>query len=801
MTPHPVSASPAAAQNGVPAFAAARAIAVCALCTLILGYPAVRGQFLVNVISDQYIAGYAFREFGAHTLRTTGSFPLWNPYLLGGMPYVASMNGDIFYPTFLLRLVMPTDKAMTWAFIVHIVLAGVFTYHFARAWRIGFQAALVAALAYMMGGPVSSYVSAGHDGKLYVSALLPLFLWLITCGVRDGRPWAWGGIAVTVGLAALSPHPQLLQYMLLTGGSFALFLTLVTRHHATKATQAPRKHVGRLVSAAAAVGCGFLIGAVQYLPVAEYVPWSPRAGGKGYEFATSYSFPPEELINTVLPQFSGVLFRYWGRNGLHFHSEYLGVVVILLAALGLRALADEQRRTFARFWLGVWVVALLWALGSFTPFYQVIYALVPGTKFFRAPSTIFFLVAFATAIFAALGTERVLELRTSAGFLVGAAVFAGIVLALSISGALTGFASSLVEPERWEAVQANAPQVVAGAIRGFAATILACGIVLAAVRRRLRPSAAVTLLTALLVVDLWSVEREYWRFSAPAARLYGRDATIDYLTALDQPARVLAIPLREASVVHDPAFYDGLMVHGVRTMLGYHGNEIGRYDVLLGKEGGEPTQIGSPRVWRLLNVRYLLTNTDSVPIPNSRRVVGPTTDAAGSTVYLHELPGSNPVAWVTPVIVKASDDAVLATLRDPRFDPGLAALFDSGAAVTGQTVHALPAPTGVLARATRYDPGRITIDLDRPAPEGSALVVSENFYPGWKATADGRPVAVGRADYTLLGVPLPPGARSVDLHFESVAYARGKAITLAACLLAILALALGAAADRRTRHG
>ena len=60
-------------------------------------------------------------------LRAGQGFPLWNPYLMGGMPYVAAMHGDIFYPTFLLRLLLPTDVAMTWGFVLHLMLAGVFT--------------------------------------------------------------------------------------------------------------------------------------------------------------------------------------------------------------------------------------------------------------------------------------------------------------------------------------------------------------------------------------------------------------------------------------------------------------------------------------------------------------------------------------------------------------------------------------------------------------------------------------------------------------------------------------------------
>ena len=58
---------------------------------------------------------------------------------------------------------------------------------------------------------------------------------------------------------------------------------------------------------------------------------SPRAGGlPSYDIATSYAWPPEELLNTYLPQFSGILDAYWGRNRIHLHSEYMGVVILLL---------------------------------------------------------------------------------------------------------------------------------------------------------------------------------------------------------------------------------------------------------------------------------------------------------------------------------------------------------------------------------------------------------------------------------------------------------------------------------------
>src|SRR5450830_196173 len=211
-----------------PRFAFGWAALVYAVATVSLGYPALVGKFLVNPDSDQYIAGYAFREFAARTLEATGHFPLWNPYLFGGMPYVAAMHGDIFYPTFLLRMIMPTDVAMTWGFIIHIFLSGLFTYRFLRALGYSFYGALVGGIAYMMSGQIASYVSPGHDGKLFVSALFPLALWMLYLGFRHGKNWSWGAFALIVGLYILSPHPQLLQYTLLTSGAYALFLAFAS---------------------------------------------------------------------------------------------------------------------------------------------------------------------------------------------------------------------------------------------------------------------------------------------------------------------------------------------------------------------------------------------------------------------------------------------------------------------------------------------------------------------------------------------------------------------------------------------
>ncbi len=779
-----------------PRFAFAWASLVYALCTLLLAYPALAGKFLVNPSSDQYIAGYAFREFGASTLRATGHFPLWNPYLFGGMPYIAAMHGDIFYPTFLLRMVLPTDVAMTWGFIIHVFLAGLFTFGFLRVLGYGFYGALVGGIAYMMSGQIASYVSPGHDGKLFVSALFPLALWILHRGIREGKNWSWGAFALIIGLCVLSPHPQLLQYTLLACGAYALFLAL----SAVDGPALPRSTgIKRLAAALGAVVVGLAIGAVQYLPVREYVSWSPRAGGLGdYASATSYAWPPEELLNAYLPQFSGMLNNYWGRNSIHLHSDYVGAVVLILAGAAFIGLRTDPRRKQILFWSLALLVSLLWSLGGATPFYHIPYAIIPGTKYFRAPATIFFIGTLAIAILACAGAERFVEGKVKRKYLIGWLIAGGVIALLASTGALTSFAESFAEDRQLDAVHANNSALIAGAWRSFAFVALAVALGSATLRGRISTRSAVWGLAALMTIDLWTVERLYWMFSPPAKVIYASDAIVDMLKAERQPVRVLAVPFEQPAEPDAFLTGDAFMTHRVRNVCGYHGNQLGRYNDLTGCRAN-PQQLFNPNVLQLTNTKYLLANIPQIPfLPNFVLAKGPVRNASGDVVYLYRLNGDNPYSWLTPVAVKAPDEQVLATVLNPRFDVRRAALFDTSARVHASVgVEALPAPISVTTSVSHYEPGKVRIDLSAPAPNGSSLLVSENYYPGWKATVDGKPAPIGRADYTFIGVELPSGARSIQLDFTSPAYERGKVITWIAILFGFLMLGAGVWRDRR----
>ncbi len=784
-----------------PRFATLIALAVYLLCALALVYPVFGGAFLVNPYSD-YLSGHAYRVFGHQMLDRTGDFAQWNSLILGGLPFIAAQHGDIFYPTFVLREMMDPAMAFNVSIAIHLVLAGLFTYSFLRAWGLGFYPALLGGVGYMLAGQVASLVSPGHDGKLYVSALTPLVLWMIVRAVRDGRIWAYGVLAVAAALCILSPHFQLTYYLATLAGPFAIYVAFMTQPNGTKLPAVVRAR--RLGLAALAGGVAAAIAAVHFLPLLEYLPFSPRGEGVSWAYATSYSMPPEELINAYLPQFSGMIENYWGRNPLKLHSEYIGVAVLILAGA---AIGYTARKSFVRFWLIAGGIALLVSFGGHTPFYRI-WWLLPMMDVVRAPGMMFFVPSFAAAILAAVGLERAMAQGVSRRYLVGWSVGVGIVTLLGISGGLEGIGRAFVPPEKAAYLDGNATAIRFGAVRSLVFAALVLATLWTLLRGRIRASTAAAALVAIAALDSWTVARVYYRFAPRASELFGTDATIDYLQKLQQPGRAIVFPLADAQAPADPYLRgDGLMIHGVRTVTGHQAQEPQRWIDLAGAKSPAPPPNAflTAQFRRLANVKYLLTNAElPAVVPELggirlERRVGPVRNSGGSTVWLYEIPEDNPVAWVVPVVVRASTEDIRSNMLNPRLDLAAVGLADSTSPIPTRAAATSPAPTGIRVLAQRYEPGHIVLELDRPAPDSSTLVVSENWFPGWSATVDGRAETVGRVDHALIGVPLAAGTRRVELAFRDPAYQRGKPITVSALLLALLTIAVGVFARDRLR--
>ena len=68
-------------------------------------------------------------------------------------------------------------------------------------------------------------------------------------------------------------------------------------------------------------------------------------------------------------------------------------------------------------------------------------------------------------------------------------------------------------------------------------------------------------------------------------------------------------------------------------------------------------------------------------------------------------------------------------------------------------------------------------------------MLTDSWFPGWKATVDGKDVPIERVDYLIRGVPVPAGAHRVEFSYEPASWRVGWIISLLA-LIAIVATAL-----------
>ena len=760
----------------------------------ILSLPMWTGQFLAGPGSDMYATGYALRAWGAAVWRATGHVAQWNPEMMGGVP-VAAGFGDVYYPTAWLRLVLPTVTAINIGFVAHYILAGFLAYRFLRLLRVSWLGAVAGGTAYQLSGVVASLVQPGHDGKLFVSALLPLMLIALILGVRRRQ---WGGhvlLGIAVALALLSPHYQMTYYSLIVAAVFALYLAFGEPEGLTK-----RDAYRGLALAFGAVLLGFGVAMIQILPFYAYLPYSPRAEGMagGFATATSYAIPWEHVPEFFVSGFTGVLDTYWGSNGLKLHSEYLGLPVVALAVLGVSG--GGERRRLVRWLLGIGALFLLISLGAATPFYRLWWAVMPYVKQTRAPGMAFFVVAFVVAALAAFGAER-LERREGRRLPLVSLVAAALIALLAVTGVFGAIAGSFARshaaqsPRDLVAAAAAAQSgILWGALGSAAALAALAGLVFTYSSGKVSTRAFATALVLIIGADLWFSVRSHWIWSRPEQELYRRDPVIEQIQRTSVPYRVLDPPLRSGSV------YPGtvLMKHDIPQVLGYHGNEIRYYDDLLGGKN-ELRYLLHPQLWNLLAVRFIMLG-DSARVPGYHQVLGPTLTAPGGRGYLYEADRAPLYARVVPAAIKGDSSAILATIYDPRFDPDRLLLFTPDAPVNPLPVSTMPNPSPARATVTKWEPGRMSIALDPAPPAPSYLLVSENWYPDWHAQVDATPTATLRGDYSLIVVPIPQGAKTVELWFDSPARRQGWWITMLS-LAVLVGLAIGPAAARRLRRG
>jgi hypothetical protein len=451
---------------------------------------------------------------------------------------------------------------------------------------------------------------------------------------------------------------------------------------------------------------------------------------------------------------------------------------VLLAALGW---GDRARRPLLIATGAIAALFLLVSFGGHTPFYRLWYEVMPMMKKVRAPGMAFFLVALWVAIWAAIGAERLVRAEISRRTLVLAVAGLAILALLGVSGGLQAFATLLAAPEQAERVQLNADPLRGGAGRLLLVSAITGLVVFGVALRRLQGAAAAAALAAVVTADLWSVDRLFFEYQDPAHRLFDTDDVVARLKAQlrQQPAPFRTLDLPPPSGVYFPSL---LMAHRIPAVLGYHGNEIRFYDELLGGKNVW-ANLGSQNVLDLVGTRFIVL-PDTQQLVGWTRLLGPVLATSERPAVLYQRDSLLPWARVVPGAVKVPDAQAPGALADPRFPIRQVVVFSDTTGIAPPPIKPGQLPsTAATASVAAWEPGRMRIGIEASDTAAAYLVVSESWYPDWHASVDGKIVPVLRANHAMLGVALPPGAREVQLWFESASYARGRAVTGMALLL------------------
>jgi hypothetical protein len=736
---------------------------------LTLCWPVFQGKVLAG--DDYQLAGWAFRRFGAEYWRQHHAIPLWNPYIFAGLPYVGGMHGDIFYPTAWLRYFLPLQFATNLTFAGHIIIAGLGMYSLLRGLGTSWAAAVTGGIAYELTGIVASQVSPGHDGKLFVSAMAPFLLLALLRGIRERRLGGYTAGALCVGLA-LHGHPQTAYYLLVAAGLWTLYLVFGDPIGPKGA------HRWRALGLSAGmVALGFGLYAIQLLPFYAYVPFSPRGEGGpsgGWEYATSFAMPPAELFTTFLPELNGVNASYAGVNFFKSHTEYLGVLVIVLAACGIGGQKWRRERLALG---GIGLLFLLVAFGGHTPFYRAWYEFMPLMKKVRAEGMAFFLPAMVVSVLAGFGTDRILSGEVPARRIV---IMAGCFVIFGLLGAvggLDGIAIALAAPEVIQRAVDGAPELHAGALRLLIAAVAGGGVLFAIRTRRLTGTSAVAAIFVVVTADLWSLDRKFFEFPGSAKQIFGDDQVTTMIRKAPLPYRVW--DPKAGNLEGSLGVYPGswLMGRDIPQLLGYHGQELSRFDEVLGGKNIWSNQINIGLL-QLFAVRYVVLQQQQ-KLPGYHMVLGPVMATTRRPANLYEADTIPPYVRLMAGAVKAPENQVAEVVANARFPLLSVAIYSDSEKVSPSALgDQLPAPPTATATVTSWEPGKMRIAIQGRDERPLYLVVAENWYKDWRATVDGASTPLLRAQHTLLSVTVPPGAKEVAFEFRSPEYERGRLITL-----------------------
>ncbi|HEX2958285.1 MAG TPA: YfhO family protein [Chitinispirillaceae bacterium] len=749
------------------------------LITIIYYWPVLS---LSGTIWNDFIEQYLpYRMFATRALKAL-TFPFWNPYSFSGMPFFADLQTAVLYP-FNLLLALFSNQAGTnavifeYQIIFHIFLAGTFTYLLARNFQRGIFASIAAALAFMFSGFATTHIF--HISMIHSLPWLPLSLLLLRKSLKQHSFLNAALCGLSLAFLSLAGHPQMILYIHYLLGAYLLYHLYEIRRE----TPLARKWIIAISLFCVAIFSGIGISAVQLLPVRELSQESVRPK-MTFEEVSEGSFRPYRFITMIVPNFFGIPNRqnsqattpYWGMAhddfdpGRHYYWEtsmYVGIVTIVLSAVALILFRSPP----LIFFFIISMLSLIIALGQSGGLYYIFYQIMPGFKMFRSPARIAIIFSLASALCAAFGFDGLIqqvkskETFNKKNLFLFLGTFSTLIVISTLifaSGAFkTSITSFIINQGFFGSDAAQISQAVDRSIYSYATLqlwitailfLLTTATLFALFRGYINTVSASVLLLILICSDMLAFGYGYCADTTDPNLLYKPNNLINSMHAEYKKE-----PFRFNSRSSAPGRDD---ISGGEMI--FKRNEGTVHELFL-MEGYNPLRLKrqllerKDRTLDILNVKYKI---------NVDRTTGQIGILPHTTAF--------PRVWFAHAYqVQNNELKILQDLESPSFNHKTSVILEEKPDFPSGNQN----DTCISSvKMTSWGMNKITTQLTTDKP--GFLVLSEIFYPAWKAKVDGKSTTIYRANYALRAIPVAAGNHTVICEYDDDSFKIGLIISL-----------------------
>lgn len=793
------------------------AIAVILLSLLVFFFePVFEGKVFLG---GDKLASDSFRPY-LNEAKEEGVFPLWIPYLFSGMPSYAGLMSsgfrwwdltDLIWGYFqrgVSSLVPNEDVSID---LIRYLLFGVALYLFMRHKGLARSACLVTALAGVYSTFVIVWIMIGHNAKIRTAILFPILFLLVE---RMSERFRWIEVLLlilTIHFLFVGQQIQLIFYFLFALAIYLIYV-FIRRLLAKEPVRTLLTTAGTLV---VAIGVAFAMSGDRYLSVFEYNTYSTRGsspivvtdqtksapqGGLTYEYATNWSFSPQEVITFLIPSFYGYGIReytldnqvytvptYFGQMPFTDAPQYMGVITLVLAAIGI---AYYRKDRFVQGLIIITVIALLISFGkNMSLLYDPMFYYFPYFNKFRVPSMILILVQLAAVILAGFGVNALIHLKTNhlsggwkkgfgyslAGF--GVLLIAGFILRGSLQESYFGLIASSGNRIALQLKNFLFDSMMTDWIVSCLIALATLGVSYAYLKGKVRHAFWVGMLVLLVIFDLWRVDAVAMR-PEPKQELERHFAIPEYVSFIRLDTTLYRVHLLRNN---QPQTDNKLTHYRLQNVYGYHAAKLRVYQDLIDVAG-----INNKFLWNLLNMKYLISD-QVYPDSSLHLVYNGETKVMVNSKYL-------PRAFFVSRYEVAEPLEILRKIKEGSFNPQDVAYVESDPGISVE-------PPGPEASVEFTNYGIQNFKLRVNATGSNLLFLSEVYYPtGWHASVDGQPTTIYKTNYAFRSILVPAGEHVVDFRFEPRMFQAGKSASLASNIIVLASLVSVAGAQYMKRR-